>query len=1031
MIKVNFKRCFLTSALLFSLFLTVTGQTQSLSTNYLHPERNPYLVPPSPEVASFLRYGDYPVSYSTGIPDITFPIYTIKTRELSLPISLSYLSGGIKVTDEASWTGLGWVLNAGGAINCSIQGLPDKLEPELPSADWIRQNNRYDILNKLVGPTNGGINGIDKMRDRYDYSFADKNGTFYIMGTDKVLQTPYTENIIHRLCSENKITTKGFIIINTEGTTYHFNMVETANVSSSVFMNESGYAKTLTDPYTYNCSWYLTKIVSFNKSDSIEFVYERDNNNYSDYVLSHSYSVTQYTGSNSPLKPDRAYKSFVNAKRTNNTPVLKEIKFAGGKVLFNRVNDRKDCRKYRLTRIDIQNEMGRILKTIEFNHSYFAGGRLKLNEVIHKGRDGEIFDKYGFSYYYENTEIPAERAEITSGVRPMGSISPFYSQDMFGYYNGKQNGSLLGLLPTDDPNYNRMIADRKFSLPHAMTHSLQKVKYITGGETEFIYDSDKIAVKVPALRIKEIKTIDPTKEVRSISRKIYNYYNVKSSSDFDNSNFIDCSYSIERLNSEGISFTPMRKQEVITYYSEPLIPSFSLSCKLKYGMVEELLTGENSAFSGIKDTIKTIYEYDDEDTKMETTFPFLRRFADAEDAAERCSCIQSILPPSSQIAISMNDLDKLASTQYNFTKYYIDNNWTNSFLKKVSTYKYQSGKYILIRSKENEYQYFERNDKVPIGLYCKGLQYSYSNSDTYEGNSKLSDYLYQRCPSIDNFYFFNIFISTGWKKLISTVTKDYNEGNITTKKDTYQYRGFTKKKKTHPFITEHYEDMGESGRNIYTYQYPCDADSLVAEVKEKMLSGNYIAPIILKQKVSFIQNLSMTETELHTYKLVNQDVLLQSISKTFSDDMNETGSLKGTYKTTALTFDSKGNPLWLINQAGFSTVYLWSYNYTYPVAEIKNATLEEVKTHLDVNIEILGKSPGSLFKLDRLRAKMPDALIHTYTYDPLIGRLTETAPNGVTTYYRYDTCGRLKELYLKNGNTERILQSYKYHYKND
>lgn len=1020
------KRSFLTAIMILSVLAIALGQTQSLSTNYLYPERNPYLVPPGPEVASFLKYGEYPVSYSTGIPDISLPIYTIKTRELSLPITLTYLSGGIKVTDEASWVGLGWVLNAGGAINCSIQGMPDKLKPELPSAEWIRQNDRYDILNKLVAATNGGLNGIDKMRDRYDYSFMDQKGTFYMMNADSILQAPYTTNAIRRLYSENKIVTKGFVITDANGTSYHFETPETATAYSTVHNHSNNSTHALMEPYTYDCSWYLTKIVSFNQTDSIEFVYEKDNKAYNDYVFSQGYSETRYSGDDAPLLPVKEYLSFISAKRTSNIPVLKEIRFTEGKVLFNHTNDRKDCRQYRLTQIKVQNKTGRTLKTIEFNHSYFGGNRLKLDKVTCKGQDGEIYDNYEFGYYNEGTVIPTSKPQEFAGLLPLGTATAFYSQDMLGYYNGKGNNSLLGILPTDAPSYNQMIADRTFSPQYAKAHSLQKIKYITGAETEFVYDAEQGAIaKNPALRIKEIRNTDPTKGTESVSHKIYNYYDSKYSYNIGpDYTYTDITCGFEWL-SETTRLESVRLRKAITYYSEPLTPNIAQSFKIKYGKVEELITGESNVFSGVKDTIKTVYEYNNEWTKVKNTQYFLSRFTDADDAGDRRNCILSTIPRT--IYVGWTDMKEAVSTRHNIYGYVIDNNWTDSYLTKVSTYKYKDGKYVIIQSKENEYQCYDRNDEVPIGLYCKGVQFSWTGSGS-PGYS--ADYLYYHCPSVNNFYFFDICVSTGWKKLISTITKDYNGDNVTTKKDTYQYGAITRKAHPHPFLTGHLEDMGETGRNIYTYQYPSEADSLDVSVKEKMLAGNFIAPVIWKQKISFIKNSPMTETELYNYKNVNQKILLGSISKTYINGMSGTSSSKGEYKTNILAYDSKGNPLWLVNQAGFSTVYLWSYNYTYPVAEIKNATLNDVKTSLGTDLETFGQSSSYLYLLEQLRSKIPSALIKTYTYDPLVGKLTETAPNGITTYYRYDTCGRLNEIYLKEGQTEKSLHSYQYHYQN-
>ena len=160
--------------------LSVNAQTQSISNPFQALESNPYLMPPTPDVAAFLNYGQYSVSQASGKVDISIPIYEIQTRDLNFPITLSYIGGGIKVTDQASWAGLGWVLNAGGVVNHTVQGLPDKnWFPELPTADEIREDHDHQSLYKTIAPVNGGLNGTDKMRDRYDYSFGQGGGTLY------------------------------------------------------------------------------------------------------------------------------------------------------------------------------------------------------------------------------------------------------------------------------------------------------------------------------------------------------------------------------------------------------------------------------------------------------------------------------------------------------------------------------------------------------------------------------------------------------------------------------------------------------------------------------------------------------------------------------------------------------------------------------------------------------------------------------------------------------------------------------------
>ena len=58
-------------------------------------------MPPSPEPASAVKYADVPVTLSQGLVHYEIPFYTLQGRELSVPISLSYTSGGIKLNEIA------------------------------------------------------------------------------------------------------------------------------------------------------------------------------------------------------------------------------------------------------------------------------------------------------------------------------------------------------------------------------------------------------------------------------------------------------------------------------------------------------------------------------------------------------------------------------------------------------------------------------------------------------------------------------------------------------------------------------------------------------------------------------------------------------------------------------------------------------------------------------------------------------------------------------------------------------------------
>jgi hypothetical protein len=81
------------------------------------------VVSPTPNASAIARYSEWPVNLYTGLPTIDIPVYTFKSRDVSLPISISYHAGGNRVTEIASWVGLGWSLQGGGVITRSVRGL--------------------------------------------------------------------------------------------------------------------------------------------------------------------------------------------------------------------------------------------------------------------------------------------------------------------------------------------------------------------------------------------------------------------------------------------------------------------------------------------------------------------------------------------------------------------------------------------------------------------------------------------------------------------------------------------------------------------------------------------------------------------------------------------------------------------------------------------------------------------------------------------------------------------------------------------
>lgn len=129
---------------------------------------------------------------------------------------------------------------------------------------------------------------------------------------------------------------------------------------------------------------------------------------------------------------------------------------------------------------------------------------------------------------------------------------------------------------------------------------------------------------------------------------------------------------------------------------------------------------------------------------------------------------------------------------------------------------------------------------------------------------------------------------------------------------------------------------------------------------------------------------------------------------------------------TYLHYDKIGNPV-NVKIKGEEIVYLWGYAYQYPIAEIRGSSYSEVQS-------VLGCTPSSLSsaivpdsaRLSALKMKLPNAHITTYTYQPLVGMTSMTAPGGEVTTYEYDRFGRLLNVKDHSGKS---IKQYDYHYR--
>lgn len=282
--------------------------------------------PASPTQFQFSKYLEMPVNEYTGVPNISIPLFQTVIDELTIPVTLTYHAGGIRVNQEASWVGLGWDLRFGSIsqeINDrddfdlqTIYKKPDWNESPIPSFYSQKYSNIYFCLEN-VGWNNSVP--IIPLKALYSYRIFSAYpitlgygphcsdavlGHAYVLPIEgQVDNQPLATDIIEHpnydsepdiftasffghtikfICDENNSTfivlnKKGykvqkngnsFVIFTPVGEKFYFEKSSTVN---SFTVSKEGIYSGLTSSTSQNLpssrTWFITKIVTKNKQD--------------------------------------------------------------------------------------------------------------------------------------------------------------------------------------------------------------------------------------------------------------------------------------------------------------------------------------------------------------------------------------------------------------------------------------------------------------------------------------------------------------------------------------------------------------------------------------------------------------------------------------------------------------------------------------------------------------------------------------------------------------------------------------------
>ncbi|WP_340203044.1 RHS repeat domain-containing protein [Ascidiimonas sp. W6] len=431
------------------------------------PPKLPDVVPPSPTAFELGKFGEIPVGKFNGTPNVNIPLYTYSTKNMSVPISLSYSNAGIRVNQISSWVGLGWNLNVGGVITRMAKGIADETYggtrdfPDEAMNDFINTNNHlHPAATKFIYEMAGA--NKDGEHDVYNFNFQGNTGQFVIDREGKM--------VLLRNSAPVKITSQGiqanrkFFLTTSDGIQYEFTKTElTRNSNECVTSAPDNSAIT---------AWYLTKM-THPFGDQIHFDYTPVSYN---YIMGkrQNYSKSLGKGIGDCSCPDDNYSSCNQwitlsgqklVKIWSNNPV-------NGTINFNATLAHPEITNYTLLQnMQVVNQASQLVERFDFTYTITTNNRVFLNKLTQKNPA----QKHHFSYHNE-TSFPARQS---------------YAQDHWGYYNGKNNNTTLLVKPNSAiwNNVTGLIgADRTPNALYTKVGLLKKVTYPTAGSTQLIYE---------------------------------------------------------------------------------------------------------------------------------------------------------------------------------------------------------------------------------------------------------------------------------------------------------------------------------------------------------------------------------------------------------------------------------------------------------------------------------------------------------------------------------------------------------------
>ncbi len=236
---------------------------------------------PGQQAQGLLESKNVTVDYATGLFHYKVPLYTLKSGEYELPITLDYVGKGVKEENRIleELIGHNWTLNAGGVVTRTIRGgFADE------DVRWgYAQKELWDNTSLVQDSIDVNEQRRDGENDIFTAVFNGQSVNFIIRINEdrKIAAIPLNRTNVRIECEANTTCDQinGWIVTDENGNRYIYRQKEyTFN-----YKNERGRSLPNIRNSYYTSSWYLSCIEPLN-CDPISFHYLADANPYEEVM---------------------------------------------------------------------------------------------------------------------------------------------------------------------------------------------------------------------------------------------------------------------------------------------------------------------------------------------------------------------------------------------------------------------------------------------------------------------------------------------------------------------------------------------------------------------------------------------------------------------------------------------------------------------------------------------------------------------------------------------------------------------------